>query len=611
MLVENMPHTLFKLRLGEESQKQQLRKRLADALESGDVEELRNTIEDAQGVLEAKELYSAQELLKKLQRQVAARRGLVEAIESGDMSRLQKALEEAEDAGLGAADLAKARDMLDAETRKLRARDALKSAVQSEDISRLRAAIDEGEKVKLSEEELAPARQKLATLEKQNVARSKLDEALEQTRRSEGDAKKDSLSALQTAIEGGEAVDLEKKTLDPARLTLETELRKERARMQLQKALASGDIEDLTKAIEEAEAANLGPEIAPAQTALKNARRRAAARKALQEAQKSGDASKIRTALDRAEAAGLSEEELRSARAMLSKEDLKAVARRRLQDAIASRDKDALQAALESATVAGLPSDDADVAKAQQVLKDEVRKERATQALRLTAAGQDAEALRRCLDEARAAAVHPSDIADAEAALKRLEAQEAARKQLQNAMSMTAECKTDVPEAVLKDLEKAIKSGEEADLGGLGTELDKARNMLDQENRRASARRALQKALVSRNESALQEAIQEGEAAGLSAHELAGARAALAAEDEKSKARKRLQQAMAAKAIGPLKSAISVAERAGLRAEELREAKELLKELEEKARIKFGMHIMDCFMTDLYRFHLRLWTTLD
>ena len=89
---------------------------------------------------------------------------------------------------------------------------------------------------------------------------------------------------------------------------------------------------------------------------------------------------------------------------------------------------------------------------------------------------------------------------------------------------------------------------------------------------------------MTRNREALQEALRQGEAAGLPAKELEAARAALGAEDAKAKARTRLQLAMKAKDIGQLRGAIATAERTGLTAEEIRPAKDMLRELEKKAR---------------------------
>eukprot|EP00435_Cladocopium_sp_Y103_P056183 s11_g18.t2 len=536
-----------------ELQKESARQQLHEAMGSRDTARLRDalTAGERQGLSDA-ELHAARELLQRLERQARARENLEKAMaDPSDAAKLRQALEEAEAAGVGSDDLAAARQMLDAETRRAAARDALNSALSSGDASRLRAAITEGEHVGLAPDELAAAQDALSKLDAQSLARQKLRDAL--TSRDPKD--------LQDAIAFGEAAGLPDLDLAAARKALDDELQKSQARSQLQQAEASGDVHQLRQAIAEAKAANLSAaEIARAQAALNTAERQEAARRRLKEAVSLEDGQLLRAALDEGEAAGLSEDELKEARQALSQEDLKAVARRRLQDATASRDKEALQVALDSASAAGLPSDDPKVQAAQQVLDEELRKERAAQALRSACAAQDIEALKLALDEARQASVRPGDIADAEAVLRRLEQGDAARQQLREAMA------SGKPE----DLQKAIAAGEAA---GLGPELDEARRLLAEEERRAAARRALQKALVSRNPEALQDAIREGEAAGLPAKELEPARAALASEDAKSKARKRLQQAMASKDIGQLKSALTAADRAGLNADDTRAAR--------------------------------------
>ena len=108
------------------------------------------------------------------------------------------------------------------------------------------------------------------------------------------------------------------------------------------------------------------------------------------------------------------------------------------------------------------------------------------------------------------------------------------------------EARTGLEEAVgtrgIEALRSAIAEGESAGLEE--SELESARTVLAEEERKVAARGGLEKASESREIDALRSAIEEGESAGLGAAEITGAKGVLAEEERKVAARAELEKAV-------------------------------------------------------------------
>jgi len=197
------------------------RERLQKAMQSigTQTDDLQSALEEAEAALGNSGLDSDNSLLDEARKQAsenAARSQLAEAMASGDPEQLREVLGKAAASGLTSEELEDAAELLDTHDRRLAATKELEDALQSEDPERLREALDEARSNGV-DGELGPAAQaRLAELEQRGAAKRRLAEAL----------KSKDPDALRAAIEDGEHAGLIEDDLGPARDALDEQMNK-------------------------------------------------------------------------------------------------------------------------------------------------------------------------------------------------------------------------------------------------------------------------------------------------------------------------------------------------------------------------------------------------
>eukprot|EP00931_Biecheleriopsis_adriatica_P084751 TRINITY_DN5875_c0_g1_i1.p1 TRINITY_DN5875_c0_g1~~TRINITY_DN5875_c0_g1_i1.p1 ORF type:complete len:1213 (-),score=389.13 TRINITY_DN5875_c0_g1_i1:18-3656(-) len=343
-----------------------------------------------------------------------------------------------------------------------------------------------------------------------------------------------SFNVLHKVIEEAEAANMEgapeEEHLDlvaSAKLTIEQEERKARAREGLHAAINSRLVEDLEAAMHEGEACDVqrGPyaEQGLFQQAVvchAEEKRKKDAREALHASAKSRNIDELQRALttgvkseiDVGPFAEEGLELLRSAQVALSEEVRKVKARGMLEAATKKRHIDDLHSCLAEAKAAGVESLDSDLlASAEAVKAEEIQKTVARKDLSASVESRDISMLRKAISEAKNADVETGPhvveglLSSAERALAEEENRELARSKLQAA----------VDSRKMDELKMAISVGEAVDVEqGPYAEpelLPTARSLLREEEKKKECRAYIHAAIEERQIEMLQEAIAMGQ----------------------------------------------------------------------------------------------------
>mmetsp|Transcript_96112 Transcript_96112/g.214049 ORF Transcript_96112/g.214049 Transcript_96112/m.214049 type:complete len:799 (-) Transcript_96112:82-2478(-) len=374
---------------------------LREAISGRQPEEIRLAIEAAEVAgVEPLELAAAREVMED-SRKPAAVKQLKEAVASRQIEELMAAIAHGEAVGMTSLGLQEARETLKAEERKIDARRKLQSVEGSGslEINVWKVAIASGTAAGLEDVELEGPRRTLASLQRKAAARAAMAEAL-QSRLTE---------ELRAAVREGEAADLDVSELEPGRRALAEEWRAS-AKSALTDATRGRKIPILQSAISNAASAGLGeedPEFKGALKALQEEERKVMARGGLQLAEKSLQVSELQAAIQEGESAGLSYPELRATRAILVVEVEKESARANLRKAQLSRDMEDLEKAIQKGGFVKL--EPWELEAAQKAFAEEKRKAAARAAL--------VEAKRRCEPKQLQAAIDEGTLAGIEAEL--------------------------------------------------------------------------------------------------------------------------------------------------------------------------------------------------
>lgn len=157
-------------------EKEEVRQKLRDAIDSRDPENLRTGIEKAEALDMKEQLVTdARRVLK--EEKDAAKKMLKDAIASRDPQSLRTAIAKGEALRLKDAELEEARRVLEEE--KAATKKELQDAMDASDITRLRAAIEKGEALGLKPGELVEAKKVLKDLEKAEKEKKKKKKKVE------------------------------------------------------------------------------------------------------------------------------------------------------------------------------------------------------------------------------------------------------------------------------------------------------------------------------------------------------------------------------------------------------------------------------------------------
>lgn len=154
----------------DEGEKEEVRQKLRDAIESRDPENLRNGIEKAEA-LDMKEqvVTDARRVLK--EEKDAVKKMLKDAVAARDPQGLRTGIAKGEALGMKDSELAEARRVLEEE--KAATKQELQQAMEARDIDRLRAAIERGEALGLKPGDLVEPKKVLKELEKAEKEKKK------------------------------------------------------------------------------------------------------------------------------------------------------------------------------------------------------------------------------------------------------------------------------------------------------------------------------------------------------------------------------------------------------------------------------------------------------
>lgn len=154
----------------DEGEKEEVRQKLRDAIESRDPENLRNGIEKAEA-LDMKEqvVTDARRVLK--EEKDAVKKMFKDAVAARDPQGLRTGIAKGEALGMKDSELAEARRVLEEE--KAATKQELQQAMEARDIDRLRAAIERGEALGLKPGDLVEPKKVLKELEKAEKEKKK------------------------------------------------------------------------------------------------------------------------------------------------------------------------------------------------------------------------------------------------------------------------------------------------------------------------------------------------------------------------------------------------------------------------------------------------------
>mmetsp|Transcript_28076 Transcript_28076/g.45179 ORF Transcript_28076/g.45179 Transcript_28076/m.45179 type:complete len:862 (+) Transcript_28076:103-2688(+) len=298
------------------------------------------------------------------------------------------------------------------------------------------------------------------------------------------------------------------------------------------------------------------------------------ARLALRRAMHERRLADFNAALAEAQEVGLYAVELDCAKSVM-KEQAKEEARNAMKIARDSRDVESLRRSIHGARSVQLPSDQIEITK--KVLDEEIEKRAARNAILDAMRDGTLESLSAAVARGDAAGLDGEKNMDrARNALKAQQRKAAARENI--ARSLQTEDASEIKAALA-----------EAAMAGLRpTEMEEAKQVYEILRRREEARRGLQSAEILRQAGdveAFRAAVKEGEAAGLLADELKDPLQLLAMEDLKISARKNLASARSGRKGGKIsrermleitQAAVEEGEAAGLTDAEMEEARSLL-----------------------------------
>ncbi|CAK9016123.1 unnamed protein product [Durusdinium trenchii] len=547
--------------LAEEQSKMQARTAVQQAMQSRDVTELRAALKQgfAWGLEEA-DLQRARMILKQEEIKLEALRALEDALRSRDIEDLQAAIRNGQSSNLDPSQLRPARTALEEEQKKVSAKSSLEKAIKRRDINALLKALADGEKAGLvpEDEEMMMASATLAAEQAKAAAKELLAQAVR-------DLSYDTIPNLRAAIQEAELQLLDAVLLDPAKTKLETSERQLAAKTDLRDALASGDIEDLSSAISNAEHAGLpsaDEHLSEARRLHAEEKRRVKARQGLFDAVQSRDIERLQKAIEEGQACKIDEDDIREASDVLMEENRKANAREGLQRATWSRSILDLKSAILEAEDAGV--DEEEMMEARQMLGVEERKEEARSNLAAATQNRDVEMLEDALEEADRCGLLPTETQLARQVLAEEQWKISALEHLSQAIASKD----------IAALEAALSEAENA--GVEAVEVDTAKSLLEQELQKTYLWQSLMMAQEERDITALRDHLSSAISLGFSLSELASAQAVLKEEERKESAREALSDAVLQKDVGALHRALNEAVECGLRETELASAQDTL-----------------------------------
>lgn len=618
MELEHARHTLLEARKADGAY------RLEKALSSGDIELIRQSIDQAAelGVNQSK-LQAAEKVLEDVKKHEDAKMLLREAERSHDIALLRQALTDAQDLGLDPEELAQCRETLDRWERKACAEERLQTAMQGTSVADLKESIALASAAGLPRREMDLARKALKCQEQKAAARILLKDA----RLGKKASAQERIQDLRDAVKDAKATGLSEDEMASAVAVLDQLMMEVLARRDLAEAMASATIDALKPAIENARAAGIdAEELIPAQTQLENAYK-PTARAKLKEAVLTRDIPSILAAIEQGKAVGLSVMAIAEASEIVKEEELKAQLRRRLAQLYGSQNLQELKAAINLGQINGLKEELNDARRQVQELETQEalceRIERAIQSReipQIKAVLTEAEEL---LQRVLTPCIPKERIEEAEKAL-RVEILEAARSMVQDAVkrcSGQAALRRDsnAPEAAAFDPKAALRERRrsqanfEAALEAVGVE---SRPGSSQEpvnprasglgKRRTSALGGGQQLAGGQSAQGdeyfmriqtLKTAIRGAEALGLDDAEIQPAREVMAEQQKKLHACQALAQGKKLRSLHHIQQALEIAQEAGLSHMEMKtalDAQKEIKKMDEAAeRLETAMDLRD------------------
>lgn len=513
------------------------------------------------------------------------RRRLADAVISGDAAALQAALAEAQQMGVHCREARRARDTLlaiEASDFRRRAAIVVEEAVESDDWWKLQAAMQ------VVVGGLGGDTEYVSTLKGAMRMQKRRQEAVRELRKA---AEARDAARLRCGIEAALLVHVRESDLKGARDGLRALEARPVLREGLERAIAAGKFAALKEAIEAAHRGKLherGPELLRAdpeegralQAAQKKLRELAIAD--VQRRLKDGNAEEVAQALEEAAVCGVGSAELAKFTEQLTKLKASTKQKQRLLDAVKARTKEALIAAINDAQ--GFADGEAELKAAKQALQSIEQQEqlgaaqvKAAQELSLAMQTEDANRLANAL----AAAEHvglgstgtTSTLALARERLRLMQARASAVRELREACRSTD----------MYRLKAAIATAQSA--GVVDSMLETAREALRLREGQAKVRQSIETAIMQRDAEMLQTAFEEAQQLGLSRQELLRVEAELNALDQ-SRIGESLREAMASGDVERLRHLAGVAAAAGLAEKDVANAWDRLRELEAQAWLR-------------------------
>lgn len=345
MELEHARHTLVEARKADGAY------RLDKALSSGDIEAIRNAIDQAaEAGVNSSKLQSAEKVLEDVKKHEDAKMLLREAERSQDMDLLRQALQDAHGLGLEGEELILCRQKLDRLERKAVAQQRLQAAIEGTSVDDLHESIALATSAGLPFRDLETARKALQREETKATARVVLKDA----RLGKKAEVRDRIQDLRDAVQAAKVAGLSKEEMDSAVFVLEQLMTEVSARRALAEAMQLATIDALRPAIENAIAAGIdSEELVLAQTQLENAYK-PTARAKLKEAVLSRDIPTILAAIEQGKAAGLSVMAIAEASEIIKEEELKTQLRRRMKELDGCTNLNELRAAINLGHINGL-----------------------------------------------------------------------------------------------------------------------------------------------------------------------------------------------------------------------------------------------------------------
>lgn len=264
--------------------------------------------------------------------------------------------------------------------------------------------------------------------------------------------KVDCVEALAAAVREAECAGATEAELEDAKTQLQQLYDKQEARVELQEAIQSLEVDALKEAIEKAKAVGLEPqEMEAAEKTLAIEVPKACAREKLIEAQGAGDTAELKKAIAEAKKVGIEADELKEFEDLVASAESKALAEKELAKAIASLDINSLKGAIKICKEANV--DPEKIAEAERVLAEEEPKVEARAKIdEAVELGTDDELL-QALDMAKKAKLLPEEYAEVEDLLEK-------NKKRREALEMVAKQHKESEKCDMKDIDSVREAKE-------------------------------------------------------------------------------------------------------------------------------------------------------